>query len=121
MISQSGIGPAGNPEGVGAVVVGEGKRRRATERFHSRQCAELGKEALEELPLCFGVGVLAPWQHEVGRHDLSRIKSRIGGPQISKTFDEQSGTGEKEERERHLRDDQGTAQSMRFRTSSAAT
>jgi hypothetical protein len=28
---------------------------------------------------CFsGFGVLAPRQHEVGRHDLSRIKSRIG-------------------------------------------
>ncbi len=120
MIARTGIGPAGDPECVRAVVIRKRQRRCAADRFHARERGELRQKAIEKLLLLFRVRIFPARQNEIRRQHPARIEPRIGRAQVGEAFHEQTRARQQEQRKRDLGDDENAAHPLRFRSGPGA-
>ena len=62
----------------------------------------------------FRLRIFRLWQNESSDNRMLRIEARLGRAEIGEAFDQQTGAGEKQQRQRDLRDDEQTAEMMRL-------
>src|SRR5437016_5416172 len=103
-----------------AVIVGKRHGKGSADRIHSGQRREFGQNLFEELPMFFRLRVFRFWQNEFSDERMLRIKAWLGRAKIGEAFDQQTGAREKQQRQRHLRDDEQSAEMMRLRSDRAA-